>query len=213
MPKQILFSTFPSRRPAHGPHRRWKDCVVGDLRARGLEEGWLEASKSRSVWRASYTLSVEDRPRPAPVACSVCSRVFARPGDRARHKCKAERAKPVAEQRGACKCSQCGHWFRSRGGLAVHHCAKSPPVTISSPVDASALLCCAAHCSSCGRCFRSVPGRSRHRCSRLCPRPSLKDRSGFTHICACSRRFRLLHHLNRHQAACSSLSIAPSGPT
>ena len=40
----------------------------------------------------------------------------------ARHKCIAERQKPVREQRGAVQCERCGRWFRSRGGLAVHAC-------------------------------------------------------------------------------------------
>ena len=32
------------------------------------------------------------------------------------------RLKPVNEQRGAVLCNNCGRWFRSRGGLAVHAC-------------------------------------------------------------------------------------------
>ena len=45
-----------------------------------------------------------------------------RPGDMKRHKCAAERARPVEEQRGAVQCSVCQKWFRSKGGLAVHKC-------------------------------------------------------------------------------------------
>ena len=37
--------------------------------------------------------------------------------DRKRHKCLAERAKPVKEQRGALQCNKCQKWFCSRGGL------------------------------------------------------------------------------------------------
>ena len=44
---------------------------------------------------------------PAPVTCFTCARHFARQGDLARHKCTAERQKPVSEQRGACQCPRC----------------------------------------------------------------------------------------------------------
>ena len=39
-----------------------------------------------------------------------------------RHKCTAERQKPVSQQRGAVQCGTCHKWFRSKGGLAVHRC-------------------------------------------------------------------------------------------
>ena len=54
--------------------------------------------------------------------CEVCSRTFRRESDKKRHKCLAERQKPVSEQRGSVQCLQCKKWFRSRGGLAVHTC-------------------------------------------------------------------------------------------
>ena len=36
----------------------------------------------------------------------------------------AERQKPVQEQGGAGEGLMCGRWLRSRGGLAVHQCAR-----------------------------------------------------------------------------------------
>ena len=61
--KQLLFGTLPSRRPAHGPHRRWKDCAVKDLRSRDLEADWYRvACDSRPDWRLAYT---SDAPLPA----------------------------------------------------------------------------------------------------------------------------------------------------
>ena len=39
-----------------------------------------------------------------------------------RHKCVAERSKPVWEQRGAVQCGTCQRWFLSCGGLSVHSC-------------------------------------------------------------------------------------------
>ena len=41
------------------------------------------------------------------VVCEVCSRKFRREGDKKRHKCVAERRKPVWEQRGAVQCGEC----------------------------------------------------------------------------------------------------------
>eukprot|EP00117_Sycon_ciliatum_P004654 scpid97546/ scgid4664/ len=120
LPKQLLFGTLPSRRPAHGPRRRWKDCAVKDLRSRDLEADWYRvACDSRPDWRLAYTSDAPDPLVPAPVTCFTCARHFARQGDLARHKCTAERQKPVSEQRGACQCPRCHRWFRSRGGLWV----------------------------------------------------------------------------------------------
>ena len=38
--------------------------------------------------------------------------------------CIAEGQKPVQEQEGAVEGVMCGRWLRSRGGLAVHRCAR-----------------------------------------------------------------------------------------
>ena len=54
----------------------------------------------------------------------MCGWCFRRESDKARHKCTAERQKPVQEQEGAVECLMCGRWLRSRGGLAVHRCAR-----------------------------------------------------------------------------------------
>ena len=58
--------------------------------------------------------------------CEVCARKFRRESDKKRHKCLAERQKPISEQRGAVRCQQCHSWFRSRGGLTVHRCRSGP---------------------------------------------------------------------------------------
>ena len=59
--------------------------------------------------------------------CPVCRRCFRREGDRARHKCTADRQKPVWEQHGAVQCPSCSCWFRSVGGLTVHRCGPQQP--------------------------------------------------------------------------------------
>ena len=77
-------------------------------------------SLTAPLWRSRPTLCV---------CVCVCVDVFAevlqkfrRESDRKRHKCVAERRKPISEQHGAIQCTACSRWFRSRGGLAVHTC-------------------------------------------------------------------------------------------
>ena len=157
-----------------------------------------------------------------PVECSICNRSFARPSDRARHKCSAERARLVSDQKGARHCHRCDRWFQSAGGMAVHRCSSSPSVSASSvtvsnlsQVDSVALGlgCCHAHCDLCGRCFKRR-GFGRHRCSGACPRPTVQARQQFQHVRLCSRCFRRSQDLVRHQVSCSlSLSNFPSGTT
>ena len=119
MPKQLLFGTFLPRRPAHGTRKRWKDCVVSDIRRRSITNWYDVALTSRIEWRHALISPVE-LPQCDPVVCAECLRSFARPVDYARHKCLAERAKPISEQRGSCQRGRCGRWLKSCGGMAVH---------------------------------------------------------------------------------------------
>ena len=50
------------------------------------------------------------------------SRTFRRESNCKRHKCVAERRKPVSELRVSVQSQMCRMWFRSKGGLAVHVC-------------------------------------------------------------------------------------------
>ena len=74
-----------------------------------------------------------------PVDCSVWNWSFSRPSDRARHKCSAERARPVLDQKGARHFHRCDHWFRSAGGTAVRRCGSLPSVSTSYSVTISNL--------------------------------------------------------------------------
>ena len=52
LPKCLLFSSLERTRPACGPRKRWRDCVVSDLRARGVADSWVDiATTSRTDWR------------------------------------------------------------------------------------------------------------------------------------------------------------------
>ena len=74
----------------------------------------MESHREAEVVRASVAVT--------EVMCEVCSRTFGRESDCKRHKCVAERRKPVSEQRGLVQCQMCRRCFRSKGGLAVHVC-------------------------------------------------------------------------------------------
>ena len=140
-PKISLFSWLQQPRPQGGPRKRWRDTIHKDLRDMGIsEDAWYkEATSSRTGWRALYRAHfVEEATRDDhhrmtgaehptwQVQCPQCKRCFRREGDKKRHKCLAERQKPIPEQRGAVQCSTCSKWFRSQGGFAVHHCRPSP---------------------------------------------------------------------------------------
>ena len=65
---------------------------------------------------------------------------FRRTSERKRHKCLAERAKPVKEQRGALQCSS-QKWFCGRGELAVHKCREGrEPLTETPATDEDSAL-------------------------------------------------------------------------
>ena len=89
----------------------------------GEDEWYEEAMRSRTGWRALYLVEMwggeesTDSVVVRDVVCQVCSRSFRRESDKKRHKCVAERQRPVCEQRGAAQCTQCQRWFRR---LAVH---------------------------------------------------------------------------------------------
>ena len=54
------------------------------------------------------------------VVCPECLRGFRHISDLKRHKCIAEREKPIHEQKGAIECQTCKKYFRSKGGYAIH---------------------------------------------------------------------------------------------
>ena len=98
--------------------------VRKDLKDIDVEESewYSEARRSRGGWRVLCRLGMESH-REAEVVrasvavrevvCEVCSRTFRRESDCKRHKCVAERRKPVSEQRGSVQCQMCKRWFRS----------------------------------------------------------------------------------------------------
>ena len=205
LPKCLLFSSLERTRPACGPRKRWRDCVVSDLRARGVADSWVEiATTSRTDWRQVIE-NVPQRIQRDRVSCVQCGRDFARPGDFKRHKCKEERGRPVEQQRGACHCVGCHRWFRSRGGLAVHRCTPDPEPVIEpavSPVASSS-----RHHHRCEPTAKRAGQTAKHSGPTI-KRPTVAERATFTLRCVCGRRFRRRQDLARHSYSCESSSSA-----
>lgn len=182
LPKQVLFSRLPETRPACGPRLRWKDVVKADLQALGIYGSWYALAQDRPQWRTASCSLPETRPDlSTSCVCVECGRLFRRSGDMARHKCRAERSRPIPEQRGSRQCRRCFRWFRSQGGFAVHNCLE----TASPPVQ---------------------PPPSTYRTSENCQhrRPTAAMRTNFSFVCPCGRRFRRQQDLTRHHKFCST---------
>ena len=118
--------------------------------------------------------------RDTSVLCDVCQRTFAHQKYKNRHKCLAERRKPISEQSGSRLCNACGGWFLSAGGLASHKCLSNSAAEVASVSAVAsadsvrkqlvALPCCRAHCLGCGRCCKSSRGFDLHSCANFLSR-------------------------------------------
>ena len=121
IPKQVLFGLLPQLCPHVGPRRRWRDLIRRDLKNIGVKGGVVQGCYVQLQGQAGVLLmlALEDEttechlPRAADhdtqtsqhqVECTICGRNYRRENDKTRHKCLAERQKPVSKQRGAVKC-------------------------------------------------------------------------------------------------------------
>ena len=108
IPKVCLFSWFPEPRPQGGPLKWWGDVVRSDLKDIQIpEDTWYaKATTSREEWRGTYREARADITHTEQlrgqtdnqVQSPECLRKFHRESDMKRHKCVAERHKPVHEQ-------------------------------------------------------------------------------------------------------------------
>ena len=182
MPKCLLFASMEETRPACGPRKRWRDCILSDVRARDALDTWfVTASSSRVEWRSLLSTPVRPVQQPEQIKCL---RLFSHVGDIKRHKCTAERQKGIEDRRGSCRCTHCGRWFRSKGGLAVHRCCPHPSSHSLKRKLAAA---------------KRLPTR----------RPTASERPEFGVVCGCGRCFRRQQDLSRHCPFCKSSSAAP----
>ena len=76
------------------------------------------------------------------LTCSLFNALFAirffpRPNGRARHKCSADGARPVLDQKGTRPCNRCDRCLRSAGGMAVHLSSVFP--SNSAPISVTVI--------------------------------------------------------------------------
>ena len=86
-PKCVLFGELPSTRPQHGPKKRWRDCVVGDLSSCNVPlSSWMESAMDRPAWRSVCHRRPAGALPPVPPSFHChCGRSFRRSGDLKRH--------------------------------------------------------------------------------------------------------------------------------
>ena len=230
LPKRVLFGWLPKTRPACGPRRRWRDVVRHDLKLLDVpEKDWYDAACHRSDWRHTYSRLVADqhqwqlRPTsPQGLAqCQECERVFRREADRARHKCTAERLKPICEQRGAVQCTRCHRWFRSKGGLTVHRCHFTPssnsntarrPRNETRREDRPAIQQAPSQpprrvqCQQCERWFSRPGDRARHKCIAERSKP-VQEQRGSVQCMRCKNWFLSRGGLAVHKCKDNSADV------
>ena len=85
IPKQTVFGELPGARPRHGPKKRWRDVIVGDLVSRHILLGeWYMLAQDRSTWREIYHASPPAAAVVKKFPCS-CGRTFSRGSDLTHH--------------------------------------------------------------------------------------------------------------------------------
>ena len=107
IPKMCFFGWLSEKRPQGGPKKRWKDIIRKDLNDLKIPEGcWYDlANKSRSVWRDHYHACLKSSQVSSgnvdlqTVVCPKRLRGFKCISELKRHKCIAEREKPIHEQK------------------------------------------------------------------------------------------------------------------
>ena len=132
-------SVFLGGCPRHGPtevhegdRQTWQRVIWTAVK---IGEDWYNVAQDRNKWSATWSQHLEEHQQEQrasgpigekTVLCRECGWWFRREADKTRHKCAAERRRPVCEQGGALQCEGCQRWFWSRGarGLAVHRCRR-----------------------------------------------------------------------------------------
>ena len=119
-----FFGWLSEKRPQGGPKKRWKDIIRKDLNDLNIPESCWYDLANRSRYHACLESSQVSSGKVdlQTVVCPECLRGFRRISDLKRHKCIAEREKPIHEQKGAIECQTCKKCFQSKGGYAIHKC-------------------------------------------------------------------------------------------
>ena len=130
LPKQLLFGELEKPRPRHGVKRRWRDLVLADIRAMGIED-WYTSAQDRGEWAAlcrgagmestgdgTCTANIS---QPTDASQCPCGRTFRRRGDLTRHShfCDGVRQARRSPSPDSHLCA-CGRSFRRRGDISRH---------------------------------------------------------------------------------------------
>ena len=175
--------------------------MKSDLQSLEVSDGcWCALAQDRRRWRelCLQCLAVQqDCTQVKDVICALCGRSFRRECDKARHKCIAERERPIEEQSGAVQCPRCERWFYSAGGLAVHRCSMlERPPQATNTVSYHPILC-----SVCDRTFSRPGDLKRHKCLDERARPICEQR-GAVQCQHCQCWMRSAGGLAIHQRKC-----------
>ena len=98
MPKRVLFGELRKKRACHGPKRRWRDQMLGDLQAVRMKEEWYQLCQDRKKWvkrcregvgevassRRRNTCAANRQSQEKTFVCA-CGRRFRRQRDLTRH--------------------------------------------------------------------------------------------------------------------------------
>ena len=95
LPKKVLFGELRKKRACHGPKKRWRDQMSGDLQAMRMKEGWYQLCQDREEWAVRCREGVSE--------VASCRR---------RNTCAANR--PAQDRTFLC---DCGRSFRRQGDL------------------------------------------------------------------------------------------------
>ena len=59
LPKQLLFGELTKKRPFHGTKKRWRDEVMRDLKAIGMED-WYAVCQDWERWSSLCAVAIEE---------------------------------------------------------------------------------------------------------------------------------------------------------
>ena len=118
IPKNTLFSWHSQPYPCGRSRKRWRDLVKRDIKAVKIHESsWFEVALYKGKWHRAYSDGLNNYQQSylqqraslhRDAKCDVCGWCFRRECDKVRHKCTAERSKPVCGQKGVVRCTVCG---------------------------------------------------------------------------------------------------------
>ena len=60
LPKRVLFGELRKKRACHGPKKRWRNQMSGDLQAVKMKEDWYQLCQDRKEWTVKCHEGVDE---------------------------------------------------------------------------------------------------------------------------------------------------------